>query len=327
MQHTLSVLHTLRSRECWTAAANRSASASGAATSQAPPVPCRLTGTPCWRATAPSWATAAPEPRATASASRPSANSAQPAAWAGESTSCTAPAGSPAAASAGASACSTIARAVPNASLPMRKTTVLPVRSTPVASAKTFGRPSKTKPTTPSGLRHASTDQPSWAWVATRWARRVGLSRHVRRPSIIPARIEALSVSRPVARPRAAAACHVGGVGRGDRGERRVVGQARGELVEERRDLLVVDVDELGEGLDRAADGGVHERVLGLRHVQQITGLVDDHEPVAAAERLGQRRRDAHDTIATEDDRLARLEAAQLLRDRCTHRLHRTGRA
>ena len=51
-----------------------------------------------------------------------------------------------------------IASAVPRASDPMRMTTVLPVRSTPVASAKTLGRPSKTKPTTPSGARHASTD-------------------------------------------------------------------------------------------------------------------------------------------------------------------------
>ena len=50
-----------------------------------------------------------------------------PALWAAESTSCTTPAGSPAAASAGRSACSTIARAVPSASEPIRKTTALPV--------------------------------------------------------------------------------------------------------------------------------------------------------------------------------------------------------
>ena len=55
------------------------------------------------------------------------------------------------------SACSTIARAVPSASEPMRNTTVLPLRSTPPASANTLGRPSNTKPTTPSGARRAST--------------------------------------------------------------------------------------------------------------------------------------------------------------------------
>ena len=114
-------------------------------------MPCRLTGVPAWRAMAPSWATAGPDPRATASAKQLSANMAQPAAWAAESTSTAAPSGSPAWASAGSSAWATIARAVPSASEPMRKTTVLPARITPVASAKTLGRPSKTKPTGPSG--------------------------------------------------------------------------------------------------------------------------------------------------------------------------------
>ena len=52
-----------------------------------------------------------------------------------------------------------IACAVRSASLPILNTAVLPVRSTPVASAKTFGRPSNTNPTTPSGARHADTDQ------------------------------------------------------------------------------------------------------------------------------------------------------------------------
>ena len=51
-----------------------------------------------------------------------------------------------------------ISRAVPSASLPILNTAVLPVRSTPVASANTFGRPSKTNPTTPSGARHDDTD-------------------------------------------------------------------------------------------------------------------------------------------------------------------------
>ena len=60
--------------------------------------------------------------------------------------------------SAGVSAWATMARAVPSASLPIRNTTVLPVRNTPVASANTFGRPSKTNPTTPSGARRDETD-------------------------------------------------------------------------------------------------------------------------------------------------------------------------
>ena len=44
-----------------------------------------------------------------------------------------------------------IARAVSSASLPILNTQTLRLASTPVASAKTFGRPSKTNPTTPSG--------------------------------------------------------------------------------------------------------------------------------------------------------------------------------
>ena len=72
------------------------------------------------------------------------------------------PDGRPAPSNAGPSAWVTIASAVASASEPMRITTVLPVRTTPVASANTFGRPSNTKPTTPSGARRASTLQPSW---------------------------------------------------------------------------------------------------------------------------------------------------------------------
>ena len=163
MQQTLSVLHTLRSSEWMTLAANRPASADSPATSHAPPVPWRLTGVPDWRATAPSWATANPEPRATASATPGRANNAQPADRCFERTSDIVPAGSPDAASAGSTALATIASAVPSASEPMRITTVFPVRTTPAASANTFGRPSNTKATTPSGALRASTDHPSWS--------------------------------------------------------------------------------------------------------------------------------------------------------------------
>ena len=101
MQTVLSVLHTLRSNEWKTAAAKSSTGAVSAATIQAPPVPCRLTGMPACRATEPSWETASPEPRATARLKRESENMAQPAAWEGESTSETAPLGIPASSSDG----------------------------------------------------------------------------------------------------------------------------------------------------------------------------------------------------------------------------------
>ena len=115
------------------------------------------------------------------------------------------PIGRPAAASAGSSACSTIARAVPSASDPIRNTAVLPVRTTPAASANTFGRPSNTNPTTPSGARLTSTSHPTCARVSITRSRAAGASRHVRNPAIMSARIVGDSSRRVVDRPPAAA--------------------------------------------------------------------------------------------------------------------------
>ena len=91
--------------------------------------------------------------------------------------------------------------AVPSASRPMRKTTVLPPRSTPVASAKTFGRPSNTNPITPSGARRRSTRQPRCSTPSMSWSRSDGMSRQVRRPATMSARIRSESTSRVVLRP------------------------------------------------------------------------------------------------------------------------------
>ena len=156
--HVQRVAHLAVERVRATAARTRRRRRRSAATIQAPPVPCRLTGTPAWRATAPSWATAGPEPRATASASRGSANSAQPAACAAASTSCTAPVGQ---AGVGERRARRRAPRSP-APCPARRSRCgtrrcCRVRSTPVASANTLGRPSNTKPTTPSGARRART--------------------------------------------------------------------------------------------------------------------------------------------------------------------------
>ena len=202
MQQTLSVLHTLRSSEWITDDAKRAISALDEAINHAPPVPWRLTGTPACRATAPSWATASPEPRATANDSLRSSNNAHAVARDGESTRVTAAAGSPACASAGRSARSTIALAVPSASLPIRNTAVFPVRSTPAASANTFGRPSNTNPTTPSGARRAVTVQVSCSTTSVISLRAPGASRHTRRPAIMSARIDGDRTRRVVLRPR-----------------------------------------------------------------------------------------------------------------------------
>ncbi len=116
------------------------------------------------------------------------------------------PGGRPACVNAGARACSTIASAVPRASDPMRITTELPVRTTPAASAKTLGRPSNTKPTTPNGALLASTDHPSWVIVRNGSSRRNDERSQPRRPAIMSSTIRSERVRRVVERPAADAA-------------------------------------------------------------------------------------------------------------------------
>ena len=164
MQQTLSVLQTLRSSERVTAAAKRSASAPTPATSHAagPVEADRHAGLAGDGAELGDGGPRAPGHREArrgweniASAGRPR--------WR-ERERGRAPAAAPLRRARASSACSWMAMAVPSASRPMRKTTVLPPRSTPVASAKTFGRPSNTNPITPSGraaARPASPGSPS----------------------------------------------------------------------------------------------------------------------------------------------------------------------
>jgi len=116
------------------------------------------------------------------------------------------PSGSPAARNDGTRAWRTIARAVANASDPMRNTTAFPVRTTPQASANTFGRPSNTNPTTPSGARHASTDHCGCSIRSITPSRRLEESRHPRRPPTMSARMRSSRTRRVVDRPLVAAA-------------------------------------------------------------------------------------------------------------------------
>ncbi|CAB5004200.1 unannotated protein [freshwater metagenome] len=151
---------------------------------------------------APSWATASPEPRATASDRRASENKAQPAACSGESISTTAPIGNPDFCNAGATTKAINCFAVPKASLPIRNTTVFPLRRTPVASANTLGRPSKTKPRTPSGAVRSSTSHPSCTTSDNCLSLDGSISRHMRKESIMSRRIESDNSRRVVERPR-----------------------------------------------------------------------------------------------------------------------------
>ncbi|MNN29110.1 hypothetical protein D3C81_1427000 [compost metagenome] len=98
-----------------------------------------------------------------------------------------------------------MACAVPNASLPMRKTAVLPVRKTPAASANTFGRPSKTNATMPNGETTCSTFQPSCSTLLMTLPRVAAASRQARRPAIMSPRMRSSASNRVVERPRALA--------------------------------------------------------------------------------------------------------------------------
>ena len=153
----------------------------------------------------PNSATAAPDPRATASPSRESENKLQPAACSGEFRRTTASTGSPASMREGRIMTSIIAFAVPRASLPMRNTTAFPPFNTPVASANTFGRPSNTKPNTPSGATRCSTDQPTCSVRDATESRDIGASRHINKAAIMSRLIFSESTSRVTERPLARA--------------------------------------------------------------------------------------------------------------------------
>ena len=99
-----------------------------------------------------------------------------------------------------------IAAAVPKASLPIRNTTVLPPFSTPVASANTFGRPSKTKPITPRGAFHCCTSQPECDTVLSSEVNDMSTDSHILKAAIISVRIFSVSMRRVVERPFAIAA-------------------------------------------------------------------------------------------------------------------------
>ncbi len=98
-----------------------------------------------------------------------------------------------------------MALAVPRASDPILKTTVLPDLRTPVASAKTFGRPSKTKPTTPRPALMRSTRHPAWSMVSAIVPRPEVMDAQSFSPSTMPARIVSESTSLVVERPRSRA--------------------------------------------------------------------------------------------------------------------------
>ena len=179
-----------------------------------------------------------------------------------------------------------IACAVPSASLPIRNTAVLPVRSTPVASANTFGRPSNTNPTTPSGARHDDADHP---FVFDARQLLVSTSRR-RRPAAQagdhPGPHRASQPQPVVERPVRERRFDVGRVGRAS-GRTTSASSAGRRTAEEAEICSSVHAASAANASTAAARPPA--RPGRPRHVQQVPGLLDDDQAVAGAERRGQR--------------------------------------
>ena len=216
--------------------------------------------------------------------------------------------------------------AVPRASLPMRNTTVLPPRSTPVASAKTLGRPfeheadhaerraAAARPASP-GARRRST---------TRRARTACRARSAGRPPCRPAS-RSDSTRRVVLRPCSRAGGDVVGVGGGDAGEHGRRPPAGGRTPSKKaRDRRVRDAGPASRNASWAAvDGGIGQRVVGGRDVQQRAGLLHDDQPVAGRERAGQVLGDpGRDPVPAVHDRAGPPPAAPTGRPRWSAHRH-----
>ena len=183
---------------------------------------------------------------------------------------------------------------------------MLPVRSTPVASANTLGRPSNTNPTTPSGARHDDTDHFGWSIVDSNCSRRIGDAAQLRRPADMSARIDGDRTRRVVERPFAAAAATSARIGLEHRRERRVVVDRVREPLEEVADLLI--------GASRRARRTHRQRAVTAaaaswcsvaRDVQQIAGVLHDHQTIARSERCRELGRHDAGPITAVDQHLA----------------------
>ena len=88
-------------------------------------------------------------------------------------------------------------------------------------------------------------------------------------------------------------------------GEHGIIIDGVGEPLEEVGDLVVGAFRERREGLDCVCHRGRDQPMLGLRDVQQITGVLHDHQAIARHERPGQVTRDRGAPIAAVDQHLA----------------------
>ena len=100
----------------------------------------------------------------------------------------------------------------------------------------------------------------------------------------MPARIDGVSASRVVDRPRAVAAVTSASLAVAISANTVVVGEQVGEAGEELGELIVGGARQLCERVDGGRHRAVDHLVLGPRHVQQIARLVHHHQPVAGSE-------------------------------------------
>ena len=288
MAQTLSVLHTLRSSELTTASRTAPDSAASPTIIQAPPVPCRLTGVPAWAATAPSSATAAPG----------TAGDRQRQAWVVEQGMTARP-----------------GRLVDQLHRARRQTGGGQRRGERVLDDRPCGaecvRPD------PEHDRVARPDD------AARVGEHVGPTLEhepddtdrrpacLHRPSVVTdRRLDGAATAglitpdpqavdhvgtHPLAqfeagrRPTGArGSLHVAGVRRGDRRERRVVGQALGEGLEEGRDQLVVARASSENATVAALIAPSTTRAIRAGMWTQRTRRLDDHETITGSERVGE---------------------------------------
>ena len=158
---------------------------------------------------------------------------------------------------------------------PMRITTVLPVRTTPAASANTLGRPSNTK-RDDAERRPAGLDRPPVVVDRGRSGRRDAAASRASRAGRRSCRRAStrVSTSRVVERPAARRRGDVGVV----RGEHRRPSPSSSasraaKRVEERRDLVVADTPpSAANAVDGRRRPRVGDVVLRLRDVQQVAG-------------------------------------------------------
>ena len=85
------------------------------------------------------------------------------------------------------------------------------------------------------------------------------------------------------------------------------------EAVVELGDLLVGASRERGEGRDGGVRGPRRGLLGGGGDVQQVAGVLDDDQPVARPERLGEGLVDIRHPVAPEHDRLAGDQVIELL--------------